>query len=261
MRYLNINAMKYLISYLFFFFAVISASAQRSDTIKAKFYIDGHFYKELPVEMRKSGFKMVGAYQLQDSTQNGSVYEIVLPEGVHLSDKSSQSAIPDKNVFCRELLLSTSEFYKLTAKSSSTPTLKVGDALPDFSVKDNNGHLWSKKDLKGKAVLLNFWYTGCIPCLKEMPEISQWVQRYPKAICLAVTYQPARFINPVVRKRGFAFHQLVDASDFWKKMGIKSTPTTFVVDKDGIIRLITVGTNEEKRKGLEDMLKVLTATM
>lgn len=94
-----------------------------------------------------------------------------------------------------------------------------------------------------------------------MPEISQWVKRYPKALCLAVTYQPARFINPVVLKHGFAFHQLIDAGDFGKKMGIKSTPTSFVVDKNGIIRLIIVGTNPENRKKLENMLRVLTENM
>lgn len=99
---------------------------------------------------------MVGAYQLKDSTQNGSVFEIVLPEGVHLSEKSSKQAIPDEDVFCRELLLSTSEFYKLTAESNRTTTINVGDTLPDFAVKDNNSRLWIKQELKGKTAILNF---------------------------------------------------------------------------------------------------------
>lgn len=47
--------MKYLISYLILFSAILSASAQPAGTVKAKFYIDGHFYKELPAEMSEPG--------------------------------------------------------------------------------------------------------------------------------------------------------------------------------------------------------------
>lgn len=249
--------MKYLISFLVLLFMVMAVSAQEVDTVKAKYYIDGHFYKELPAELRKSGSKFSGVFQLKDSTQHGVVFEIVLPAGAHLSEIASRQAIPDKNVFCRDLLLSTSEFYRLTGESDTTSALRIGDVLPDFSLKDIYGRQWTKQDLEGKTVLLNFWYTGCVPCIKEMPEISQWVRRFPKTIFLAVTYQPARFISPVVQKHGFSFHQLVEAAGFWKKVGIRATPTSLIVDKNGIVRLITVGTNEEKRKRQEGMLETL----
>lgn len=253
--------MKHLIIGVLLFLTTVQISAQQADTIRARYYIDGRFYKEMPAECKKPGFKYAGLYQLKDSTQNGRVFEIVLPEGTHLSDKTVQQAIPDKNVFCRDYLLSASYFYKLTERNNPAADLKVGDKLPDFSVKDNNGQVWTNQNLKGKPAVLNFWYTGCIPCIKEMPEISQWVTRYPGAVCLAVTYQPAKYINPIVQKRGFAFHQLVEAEEFWKKMQIKSTPTTFIVDKDGIIRLTVTGTNEEKRAQLEAELKKLTASL
>lgn len=248
--------MKYMILILAaLFLAMGHSAAQRADTIRAKYYVEGRFYKELP-----KGFltkhKVRELQGLADSTGH-NLWGVVLQKGEHLSEAERQQAIPDNQVFSRETILSSNEFYSLVKGSE----LKVGTRLPDFSVKDNKGRVWTNKDLEGKPVVLNFWYTGCGPCIKEMPELAEWVTRYPKALCLAVTYQPAKLIDPIVTRRGFTFHQLVEAKDFWTKMGVHKTPTTFIVDKTGIIRQIIVGTNEQKRKSLEDTLKELSNSL
>ena len=38
-----------------------------------------------------------------------------------------------------------------------------------FYVKDLNGKLWTEQSLKGHKVVINAWYSGCGPCLREMP--------------------------------------------------------------------------------------------
>lgn len=248
--------MKYFVLLFTALFVMIGhVAAQRTDAIKAKFYVEGHFFKELPKDFL-SKYKVREYRGLSDSTGH-SLFGIVLQEGEHLSAADRQLAIPDNQVFSREYILSSADFYNLRTGEG----LKVGAKLPDFSVKDNKGHVWTNKDLASKTVALNFWYTGCIPCLKEMPDISQWVTRYPNTVCLAVTYQTAKIIDPIVARRGFSFHQLVEAKDFWQKMGVHQTPTTFIIDKKGIIRQVTMGTNEQKRQAIEDLLKNLSGSL
>ncbi|MGH8509005.1 MAG: TlpA family protein disulfide reductase [Gammaproteobacteria bacterium] len=53
---------------------------------------------------------------------------------------------------------------------SSSATL-VGQARPDFSLKDFGGESRPVSEWNGKVLLLNFWATWCAPCQKEIPEL------------------------------------------------------------------------------------------
>ena len=55
---------------------------------------------------------------------------------------------------------------------------EIGSRLPDFSVKDLQGHSLSSADLRGKVVLIDFWATWCQPCKKEMPGYQKLADRY-----------------------------------------------------------------------------------
>ena len=44
---------------------------------------------------------------------------------------------------------------------------------PDFTLQTSNGDSVSLSDFKGKAVLLNFWATWCVPCKKELPSMQK----------------------------------------------------------------------------------------
>lgn len=228
----------------------------RKDTVKATAYADGHFFKSLPKDFYEK-VKPVSAAFLQDSL-GGKVMAWMLGEGKHLPKEYLTQAIPTENVFCRDYLLSAYHFFELGKSGKAAVRPKAGDPLPGFTAKDDKGRTWTNEDLKGKAAVLSFWYLGCAPCIKEMPELSKWVTRYPDALCLAVTYQRADQIRSVVARRGFTFHQLVEAESLWKKIGVEATPTTLIIDKNGIIRQIVTGTSEEKRKDLEKTLKELS---
>jgi len=50
--------------------------------------------------------------------------------------------------------------------------VNVGDAAPEFAVKDETGKELKLSDYRGNVVFLNFWYTTCPPCIKEMPDME-----------------------------------------------------------------------------------------
>jgi cytochrome c biogenesis protein CcmG/thiol:disulfide interchange protein DsbE len=47
----------------------------------------------------------------------------------------------------------------------------LGQPAPDFALVDLKGKTVRLKDLRGKVVLLNFWYSACLPCRKETPDL------------------------------------------------------------------------------------------
>src|SRR5258708_38639602 len=68
----------------------------------------------------------------------------------------------------------------------SKPRL-IGDPAPDFTVRDSDRTV-SLHDFKGKPVILNFWASYCIPCIQEIPSLTQLQKRMEsKVTILAVT--------------------------------------------------------------------------
>ncbi|MBR0390383.1 MAG: redoxin family protein, partial [Prevotella sp.] len=63
-------------------------------------------------------------------------------------------------------------------KASTQSTIKsdgsfyyphAGDKFPTFSDKDIDGNTWNSDSIRGRVAVFNLWYSGCRPCLAEMP--------------------------------------------------------------------------------------------
>lgn len=123
----------------------------------------------------------------------------------------------------------------------------IGKPLPPFALADSQGKLYTNETLHGKVVVINFWSTSCIPCIKEMPLLSQLADRYAT--------QPITFIAPapegavqvqkIVAKRRFTYTVLPEAKAFFTALGVQVYPYHFVVDREGIIRHIYVGASTD----------------
>ena len=86
---------------------------------------------------------------------------------------------------------------------------EIGSSLPDFSVKDLQGHPLSSADLRGKVVLVDFWATWCQPCKKEMPGYQKLVDEYGARGFVVI---------------GFKFDTMMDMEDplqFASKIGVQ----------------------------------------
>lgn len=98
-------------------------------------------------------------------------------------------------------------------------------------------------DLRGRWVVVNFFATWCVPCLKEHPELVRFADRHPAedVQVLAVVYddQPedvARFFDD----RGGSW-PVVDDVGAKVDFGVRGVPESFLVDPDGIVRTRLVG--------------------
>ena len=81
----------------------------------------------------------------------------------------------------------------------------------------------------------------------------------PDVNYLAVTWNTPEQIQTIVERQGFRFHQVANDSALWKMFGVQQTPTTVVIDKQGVVRKLTIGTNQQKRDELLKTIRQLSA--
>lgn len=112
-------------------------------------------------------------------------------------------------------------------------------AAPQVAFVSLQGEKITTASLRGKVVLVNFWATDCVTCVKEMPEIVATYNKYRsqgfETIAVAMRHDPPNYVLGYVEKNKLPFTVALDPmGELAKAFGeVKLTPTTFVIDKQG----------------------------
>jgi peroxiredoxin len=139
-----------------------------------------------------------------------------------------------------------------------------GGMAPDFTLLNLSGQEVSLADFRGKTLVLNFWATWCGPCRLEMPflqEVSvdpEWAER--GLVVLAVNLgDSAAAVRGFMGDNGLTFNVLLDSN---REVGVQYNtryiPTTYFIDKDGIIQSIKIGAFTEKSEIDRAIINMLT---
>lgn len=117
-------------------------------------------------------------------------------------------------------------------------------------------------DLRGKVTLVNFWATSCTTCVAEMPMIVETHEKYRsrgyETIAVAMSYDPPAYVVNFAQTRKLPFLVAIDntggVAKAWGEVNV--TPTTYLVDKEGVIvkRFVGQPNFEELHKLIERLL-------
>ncbi|WP_449400047.1 TlpA family protein disulfide reductase [Chryseobacterium wanjuense] len=145
------------------------------------------------------------------------------------------------------------------AANNQALTSILNKNAPYFELTDLRGKKWSLKKLEGKVVVLNFWFTMCIPCIKEIPDLNRLVQNFNNkdVIFLGLTFNNKDQIKKFLTKHPFDYMLIPGSQDTDKKYNISSWPTSIVIDKNGRIKkMISSGENiyEELKNEINSLL-------
>jgi len=114
-------------------------------------------------------------------------------------------------------------------------------AAPEVSFKTLQGEHLTTQQLRGKVVLVNFWATSCVTCVKEMPMLVETHQKYApqgyETIAVAMNYDRPDFVLNFMQTRGLPFKVAYDVDNSVAPafFDTQVTPTTFLIDKQGQI--------------------------
>lgn len=136
----------------------------------------------------------------------------------------------------------------------------INKPLAPFKVTDLDYKVWESNKITGTVVVMNFWFTTCGPCIKEMPLLNEMVadDRYKNVTFLAIAPEKHEQIKRFLKKNPFMYNIIPDAAQYINELQVRNFPTHLLIDKNGIIREVFIGYDidikEKLQTGIDKLL-------
>ena len=124
---------------------------------------------------------------------------------------------------------------------------RQGFLAPDFSLSTPDGNPVTLSEFTGQVVVVNFWASWCPPCRKEMPALqSVFTENASKQVVIlgvnATNEDTPSNAVDFASQNGVTFPILLDADgSLARTYLVNALPTTFFIDRNGIIRKVIYG--------------------
>lgn len=156
------------------------------------------------------------------------------------------------------------------AAATPTPTPptaslgEVGAHLPDLKLTDISGRPVLPTELRDKVLLIDYWAPWCMPCEREMPGYQRLQDKYRDRglVVLGIVFDPGMSMGDetaehFAKRLHIRYSLIQDSPELQKQFGgIQGVPTTYLFDRDGVLRYKVVGFEytEAVEKALQPLL-------
>lgn len=146
-------------------------------------------------------------------------------------------------VYLLPLFIAATLLFAACGTSSDGSVEAAGEfgIAPDFELKEMNGGTFRLADHRGSVVIVNFWATWCPPCRAEVPDFValQDQMRDDGLVIVGVSVDEEGFdvVEPFAAEFGINYPLVVDDGTVTRKFNdVTVLPTTFIVDRNGVIQ-------------------------
>ena len=139
----------------------------------------------------------------------------------------------------------------------------VANRAPQATFSTLKGDKIELDALRGKPVLINFWATSCVGCVREMPDLAEIYQDLNpqgfELVGVAVSYDPPNQVLEFVKRFDIPFPISLDIDDRVATAfgGVSLIPSSFLIDAEGRVVFKKLGELDipKLRRDIEDLLK------
>lgn len=151
----------------------------------------------------------------------------------------------------------------LLLAAGAASALDEGDRAPDFQARSVSGDAEVVlHKLRGKIVLVDFWASWCAPCNAAMPQLEALSKQYPadQFVVLGVNVdKKLEDARRALERRPVSYANASDPTGMLpKRFGLETMPTSYLIDQDGVVRLVHRGFRngdmDEIRKEIDALL-------
>lgn len=152
---------------------------------------------------------------------------------------------------------------------SSAPLLAIEEGVfaPEFTLPGvrPNEQAITLSELRGQIVYVDFWASWCAPCLRSLPEIHTLYEKYKEqgfevvAITIDDPVEDAlEFLDDL--ETPLSYHVVLDlTAEIMDQYGVVGMPTSFLIDREGVVRKVHKGFRQGDTELLEQALLGLLA--
>lgn len=171
---------------------------------------------------------MKGVFSIKQDVANGKKIITIIPSG------NDERALRDE---------------KMEAFKNSL----INKPISTFQLTDLNNKIWDSNDVKGKIVVMNFWFTACKPCIQEMPHLNKLVEENKNNSIVFIAPAPENEIQvkKFLKKYSFDYNIIPSSLDYITALNIENFPTHLIIDKEGTIRQVFIGYADDIKDKLQ----------
>lgn len=134
--------------------------------------------------------------------------------------------------------------YNIQEVYSENHSLSVGQKIKSFDFVDLDGNHFHSDSLKGKVIVLNFWFKNCGPCKAEIPYLNGLVNYYKNnnnIVFIAGSLDDSIACGIFLQRMNYLYHIVPSVRDWTQKYDIYSFPTHIIIDTKGVIKMYCEG--------------------